>query len=114
MGCCSLEYLERSVERQPGTRQPAECGEALRKLAEGGAMIGWRHERAVGTYLHGVLSDDAWRCAFLNEVRRSRGFPERMIQRADPLEQRIQRWAAHVQHHLRPGAWARILDAVRP
>jgi adenosylcobyric acid synthase len=85
-------------------------GEAL---AEGGAEVGWRADRSAGSYLHGLLASDPWRCAFLNQVRRDRGFPEHPVHAADPLEQRIQRWAEHLKGHLRPGAWERILGAVK-
>lgn len=91
------------------TQLLAEDGEAL---AEGGATIGWRRGRAAGAYVHGLLVDDAWRAAFLNQVRRDRGFPEQPMQVADPLEWRIQRWADHLHRSLRPGAWERILRAV--
>jgi adenosylcobyric acid synthase len=83
-------------------------------LAEGGAGVGWRSGRAAGTYLHGLLAADGWRAAFLNQVRRDRGFPPQGVRTADPLESRLDRWAAHLQAHLRPGAWERILGAVRP
>jgi adenosylcobyric acid synthase len=86
-------------------------GEAL---AEGGAEVGWRLERAAGAYLHGLLASDPWRAAFLNGVRRDRGFASQPVRVADPLEARLDRWAAHLKSHLRPGAWARLLDAVRP
>jgi adenosylcobyric acid synthase len=83
-------------------------------LAEGGAAAGWRRDRAAGSYLHGLLASDGWRAAFLNRVRRDRGFPPQPVRPADPLEARLDRWAAHLETHLRPGAWARILRAARP
>ena len=83
-------------------------------LATDGAEVGWRLERAAGAYLHGLLASDPWRGTFLNQVREDRGFPVQPIRRADPLEARIDRWAAHVKVHLRPGAWERILAAARP
>ncbi len=86
----------------------APGGEAL---AEGGAELGWRQGRAAGGYLHGLLASDAWRAAFLNEIRRDRGFPELPEQSFDLLDVRIQRWAAHLKRHLRPGAWDRVLGA---
>jgi adenosylcobyric acid synthase len=82
-------------------------------LAEGGAELGWRQGRALGSYLHGLLASDPWRHALLNQIRADRGFPLQPIQKADPLEQRIQRWAEHLQRSLRPGAWERILGAVK-
>jgi len=88
----------------------AERGEAI---AQGGVATGWRYQRAVGTYLHGILASDGWRCAFLNQVRSGRGFPEQSEQLNHPIEHRIRRWAEHVKHHLRPGAWERILGAAR-
>ncbi|HQL49205.1 MAG TPA: cobyric acid synthase, partial [Holophaga sp.] len=90
------------------TRLAEDRGEPL---STGGAAMGWREGRAAGSYLHGLLASDAWRSAFLNQVRRDRGFPELPIHVADPLEQRLQRWAEHLQRSLRPGAWARILGA---
>lgn len=81
-------------------------------LAEGGVDIGWRHANVVGSYLHGILGSDEWRCAFLNEVRCQRGFPAQGPQTSTSLERRIQRWAEHVKTHLRPGAWQRIEAAV--
>jgi len=81
-------------------------------LAQGGVAVGWRLDRVAGTYLHGVLGEDAWRSAFLNSVRQDRGFPCQGAQIASPLEQRIQRWAGHLRSHLRPGAWERILAAL--
>ncbi len=89
------------------------CASGGEALAQGGVAAGWRHERALGTYLHGILSSDAWRSAFLNEVRRTRGFPAQAVQTNDPIEQRIQRWAEHCKQHLREGAWERIVGAVR-
>jgi adenosylcobyric acid synthase len=81
-------------------------------LAEGGAAIGWRHGRAAGSYLHGLLAADGWRAAFLNQVRRDRGFPAQPARAADPLDSRRDRWAAHLRASLRPGAWERLLGAV--
>ena len=92
------------------TERLGEGGEAL---AGGGAETGWRQGRAAGAYLHGLLASDPWRSAFLNQVRRDRGFPEQPIHAADPLEQRIQRWAEHLKGNLRPGAWERILKAAQ-
>jgi adenosylcobyric acid synthase len=83
-------------------------------LAAGGAEVGWRQERAVGAYLHGLLASDPWRCAFLNQVRVDRGFPAQLARTADPLEARIDHWAAHLKIHLRPGAWEKLLAAARP
>jgi len=80
-------------------------------LTAGGAEVGWRHERAAGAYLHGLMASDPWRGAFLNRVRADRGFPLQPVRRADPLEARLDRWAAHLRAHLRPGAWERILKA---
>ena len=81
-------------------------------LAQGGGPgLGWRSGRACGTYLHGLLASDPWRCAFLNQVRRDRGLPSCPVRAGDPLEARLDRWAAHFRAHLRPGAWERILAA---
>lgn len=93
------------------TRLAEERGEPL---STGGAAMGWRKGRTAGSYLHGLLASDGWRSAFLNQVRRDRGFPELPPQVADLLEQRIQRWAEHLQRSLRSGAWERILGAARP
>ena len=82
-------------------------------LAEDGAEVGWRSGRAVGAYLHGLLACDPWRAAFLNQVRRDRGFPVQPIHRADPLELRIQRWAEHLKRNLRPGAWELLIEAAK-
>jgi adenosylcobyric acid synthase len=79
--------------------------------AAGGAELGWRQGRAAGAYLHGLLASDPWRAAFLNQVRRDRGFPIQPVRAADPLEIRLDRWAAHLKSHLRPGAWKIILAA---
>ena len=87
----------------------AQGGEAL--VAEGGGHLGLKGDRAVGSYLHGLLQSDGWRSAFLNEVRDSRGLPRYAAQVADPLELRIRRWADHVREHLRPGALALLLGA---
>jgi adenosylcobyric acid synthase len=93
------------------TSLEAEGGEPL---VQGGAEVGWRQGRAAGAYLHGLLASDPWRCAFLNRVRVDRGFPVQLLRTADPLEARIDRWAAHLKAHLRPGAWERLLTAARP
>jgi adenosylcobyric acid synthase len=92
------------------TEAVAAGGEAL---AEGGPGVGWREGRVAGSYLHGLLASDPWRSAYLNQVRRERGLPEQAIHGADPLEQRIQRWAGHLARHLRPGAWELLLKAVQ-
>lgn len=84
-------------------------GEPL--VQQHGAEVGWRERRACGSYLHGLLASDTWRGAFLNVVRRDRGFPFQSIRTADPLEARLDRWAAHLRAHLRPGAWTRLLAA---
>jgi adenosylcobyric acid synthase len=86
------------------------AGRAL--VSGGGAEIGLVGERAVGCYLHGLLGNDGWRAAFLNEVRRTRGLPPREPCTADPLELRLSRWAAHLRDHLRPGAWERIVASL--
>jgi adenosylcobyric acid synthase len=83
-------------------------------LARGGAMTGWRRDRVVGTYLHGVLTSDKWRSAFMNEIRRGRGFSPQEVQASTSIELRIRRWAEHVKHHLRSGAWERILATLQP
>jgi len=85
-------------------------GEPL--IRDFGADLGWRCNRAVGAYVHGLLASDQWRCSFLNEVRRSRNLPECPPQVAAALEFRISRWASHLKSHLREGAFARILDAI--
>ena len=90
------------------------CTSRGEALARGGVAVGWRCERAVGTYLHGILGSDGWRSDFLNEVRAGRGLPAQDVQTSDPIEHRIRRWAEHVKRHLRPGAWERILGALRP
>ncbi len=77
-----------------------------------GAEFGWRLDRAVGGYLHGLLASDAWRSSFLNEVRQSRGLVLQPIQSNSPIEFRIARWAEHVREHLQPGAWPRIIEAL--
>jgi adenosylcobyric acid synthase len=89
------------------------CGDGGEALAEGGAAVGWRMHRAAGGYWHGLMASDPWRAAFLNEVRRDRGFLEQPVHVADPLELRIQRWAEHLKRSLRPGAWERLLKAAR-
>ncbi len=89
------------------------CAQQGQPLAQGGAASGWRRQRVLGTYLHGILANDGWRSAFLNEVRHSRGLPAQGMHANDPLEDRIRRWAEHVHRHLRPGAWERILGALR-
>jgi adenosylcobyric acid synthase len=81
-------------------------------VAEGGGALGLVGERALGSYLHGLLQNDAWRGAFLNRVRLDRGLPAQPCRRAEPLELRIRRWAEHLRAHLRPGAWERLRAAV--
>jgi adenosylcobyric acid synthase len=78
-----------------------------------GAEVGLRGERALGCYLHGLLASDGWRAAFLNEVRRDHGHPARPVTCASAIDLRLQRWADHLRASLRPGAWERILEAVR-
>lgn len=90
------------------TRLSEELGEPL---STGGAMMGWRKDRITGSYLHGLLASNPWRAAFLNVVRKDLGFPPQPMRVADPLEARLDRWAAHLKAHLRPGAWERILAA---
>jgi adenosylcobyric acid synthase len=88
----------------------AHGGTAL--VVEGGGALGLAGTRAAGAYLHGLLQNDGWRSAFLNEVRQDRGLPAQPAQAADPLELRLRRWAGHVRAHLRPGAWERLLSQV--
>jgi len=95
-----------------GRTEALEGGEPLAEGAQ--AEAGWRSGHAVGSYLHGLLAEDGWRAAFLNQVRQSRGLPPQSMRVADPLEVRIQRWAEHLQRHLRPGAWEKLLAAVQP
>jgi len=92
--------------------QGETIGEPLAQGAQ--ADAGWRYGHAVGSYLHGLLAEDAWRAAFLNQVRQARGLATLPRQASDPLEVRIQRWAEHLRRHLRPGAWEEILRAVTP
>jgi len=80
---------------------------------DGGAELGWRRGRACGSYLHGLLASDPWRAAFLNTVRADRGLALQPVRQADPMEARLDRWAAHLKAHLRPGAWDRLLAAAR-
>lgn len=86
-------------------------GEAL--IQGAGAETGWRHGLAAGSYLHGLLGNDGWRSSYLNQVRASRNLPTQSVQAFDTLELRIQRWAEHLKAHLRPGAWEKILEAVK-
>jgi adenosylcobyric acid synthase len=82
-------------------------------LAAGcGAEVGVSGDRVVGAYLHGLLASDGWRAAFLNRVRRDRGFPERGVTVGDVLDLRLDRWAAHLRSSLLPGAWGRIVAAL--
>jgi adenosylcobyric acid synthase len=90
------------------------CGSRGEALARGGDAVGWRRERVLGTYLHGILASDSWRSAFLNQIRGSRGLPAHDVQTSDTVEQRIRRWAEHVKRNLRQGAWERILGALQP
>lgn len=82
-------------------------GEPL--VLEAGAEIGWRHDRAVGCYLHGLLADDEWRAAFLNVVRKDRGRFPQPVRVADPIDLRIDRWARHMRRSFRGDAWPRLL-----
>jgi adenosylcobyric acid synthase len=77
-----------------------------------GAEVGLHGERVAGAYLHGLLASDAWRAAFLGEVRRTHGLPARPPSRLEPLEHRLRRWADTVRASLRPGAWERVLGCV--
>ncbi len=95
-----------------GRTEAQAAGEPL--ALEGGPELGWRHQRAVGSYLHGLLASDGWRSAFLNEVRRERGHAPRPPCESEPQTVRLRRWAAHLRASLRPGAWERLLGAVRP
>ena len=83
-------------------------GTGIALAREAGAALGLVGERAVGTYLHGLLRNDPWRAGFLARVREHRGLPPRGATVFDPLEARIDRWARHVRAALRPGAWERI------
>lgn len=95
---------------QGQTERLLEGGEPL---AQGsGPELGWRNHRACGSYLHGLLASDPWRHAYLNTVRKDRRFPLQPLRLADPLEARLDRWAAHLKAHLRPGAWEQIQAAV--
>ena len=80
---------------------------------DAGPDLGWRAGRACGTYLHGILANDGWRTAFLNQVRRDRGLPLQPMRAAGSLDARLDRWAAHLRANLRPGAWEKLLVAVR-
>ena len=91
-------------------RSLARGGASL--VAEGGGALGLVGERAVGSYLHGLLQSDPWRCAFLNRVRQDRGLPRQPCRAAEPLELRLRRWAGHLRASLRPGAWERLLAQV--
>jgi adenosylcobyric acid synthase len=95
---------------QGRTERLLDGGEPLAQ--GGGAELGWRDHRACGSYLHGLLVSDPWRGAFLNFVRRDRHLPIQPIRVADPVEARLDRWAAHLKAHLRPGSWELILAAV--
>lgn len=97
--------------RHGRTRLSRAEGEAIAMSA--GPEAGWRRGHALGSYLHGILANDAWRGAFLNQVRQDCGLPQLPVQSAHPLEQRIARWAEHFRRSLRPGALDRLLCAVR-
>ena len=87
-------------------------GEPL--VREAGAEIGWRHGRALGCYLHGLLANDAWRGALLNLVRDDRGYPAQPVRTADALDVRIDRWARHLKRSFRGGAWERLIATASP
>lgn len=93
-----------------GRSEALAGGEPL--ALEAGAEVGWRHGRAAGCYVHGLLADDDWRAAFLNAVREDRGRPVQLARQADPLELRIDRWAQHLRRSFRGDAWERIVTAV--
>ena len=46
--------------------QTHSTGRSEPLLVDAGAELGCRRDRAVGSYLHGLLADDEWRAAFLN------------------------------------------------
>ena len=83
-------------------------------MREAGAEIGWRHGRALGCYLHGLLANDAWRGALLNLVRDDRGYPAQPVRTADALDVRIDRWARHLKRSFRGGAWERLIATASP
>ncbi len=87
-------------------------GDVERLVKEGGAEVGARRGRAVGCYLHGLLACDSWRASFLNLIRHERQMPSQPVHTAEDIDLRLNRWAAHLRQHLRPGAWQRLLAAV--
>lgn len=89
------------------------CSREGEALVQGEAGLGWRNGRVLGAYLHGILGNDGWRSDFLNQIRISRGVPVLAPQICDGIELRLRRWAEHVREHLRPGAWERIVGAVK-
>jgi len=81
-------------------------------LLGAGTEMGWRQGRVVGCYLHGLLTDDEWRGAFLNAVRKDRGRPLQPVRVADPIDLRIDRWAQHLRRSFRGDTWSRLLSTV--
>jgi adenosylcobyric acid synthase len=76
---------------------------ALKPLAERPLMASDPSGRVWGTYLHAVLDNDAFRCAFLSSVAKDRSrryaTPARNVN--DEKEAALTRWTAHVEKHLR-------------
>lgn len=71
-----------------------------------GVPMGWRRAPLApgagpvwGTYAHGLFDDDAWRCAWLNDLRERRGKPRRPVSRFS-LEPGLNKLADAVEHHL--------------
>ena len=104
-------------------RQLSQIRDQLKECAVGlGGEVSVRQRaaRLAETYLN--LGDEG-RAAFLRIVERggfaaaARGSPltpsalSKLVQR---LEARLDRWAAHLKAHLRPGAWERLLAAAKP
>lgn len=68
--------------------------------SDAGKVIGYRHGRVWGCYLHGIFDDDATRAWFLDGLRSDRGLPHKGPTRFSSLDERLQNLADAVRPHI--------------
>ncbi|WP_100330349.1 cobyric acid synthase [Bacillus xiapuensis] len=69
-----------------------------------------RNGRVIGTYMHHLFHNDAWRSEWLNRMRRKKGLPLRQVNRLEQKQKVFDQLAGHLERYL---DWKQFLKILR-
>ena len=76
-------------------------GEGIRIMRDdSGRELGYATDKVFATYLHGIFDDDAFRRAFLNMLRRRKGWDDLAVSAEYGIENALNRLADHVRSRI--------------